>query len=154
MATHEFTLVVAGADFLDDEVVNGLAQAGCDDAAFARQGGIDIADFDREADSFTSAVISAVMQIERALPEARVVQLLTDDWVTAADVAERSGRTRQSVSQHASAARGAGAFPIPTLWLAGNPTRRVWFWPAVRQYFDKSAPPSPQENLRQILDAA
>ena len=32
MYTYDFTLIVEGTDFLDDEIVNAVFEAGCDDA--------------------------------------------------------------------------------------------------------------------------
>ena len=65
MSTHQFTLIVDGADLQDESVVNSLFESGCDDALVGSTDGIQFIDFDREATSWDEAVRSAVADVER-----------------------------------------------------------------------------------------
>lgn len=65
MSTHQFTLIVDGADLQDESVVNSLFESGCDDALVGSTDGIQFIDFDREATTWNEAVLSAVADVER-----------------------------------------------------------------------------------------
>ena len=86
--TYEFTLLVAGADVQTDEALNALAEASCDDATVGSSGGVQHLDFDREAPSYLAAVLSAVDDVETAVPGVRVVRVLPDEYVTLAEIAQ------------------------------------------------------------------
>ncbi|MGH3751970.1 MAG: hypothetical protein ACRDRP_04605 [Pseudonocardiaceae bacterium] len=59
-------------------------------------------------------MISAIVDVERAGIGARVLRVQADDdWLTASEIAERVGRTRQSVALLAHGERGPGGFPAP-----------------------------------------
>ncbi len=79
MTLYHFTLIVEGADLQTDARLDALWEAGCEDATFGVAGGVQHAAFDREADSYADAVVAAIRQIERAVPEARVTRLDTDE---------------------------------------------------------------------------
>lgn len=123
MVEFSFGLVVSGADFSDDDVINRLVEAGLDDASFAVRDGGHVAYFDREGPDFLSVLREAVADVEAAMPDARVCGLDAPGFMTASGVAESSGRTRQSVSQHIHGQRGGG-FPPPLLWADGD--RPLW----------------------------
>ena len=55
-----FTLETSGRSVLDDEVIDALYEAGCDDAGVGRFLGVDCLDFTREAGSYCEAVRSAI----------------------------------------------------------------------------------------------
>ena|SRR5690554_5951025 len=80
-----------------EQVMDILYGAGCDDATVSveRDGSAGYADFDREATDGLSAVVSAVEQIEKA---GFVAMSVGEDLVTVADIAERTGRSQQTVS--------------------------------------------------------
>jgi hypothetical protein len=123
MTEFSFGLVVSGADFSDDDVVNALVNAGLDDASFTVRDSGHVAYFDREGPDFLSVVREAVADVEAAMPDVWVCGLDAPDFMTASGVAEASGRTRQNVSQHVHGQRGAG-FPSPVLWADGD--RPLW----------------------------
>ena len=60
MKVHEFTIIASGFHPDADDVANIFFEAGCDDAVIAFQKGVLILEFDREAQSLSAAVISAV----------------------------------------------------------------------------------------------
>ncbi len=135
MTAYEFTMIVEGPDLQDDANVEALFEAGCDDATVGRVGGVQYLDFDREAESLPSAVASAAEAIEAAVPGARVVHLEPDDLVSMAEIAERTGRTRESVRLLVSAERGPGGFPAPATHFRRR--HRMWRWQQVAVWFAK-----------------
>ena len=133
MMTHQFTLIVDGPDLQHEAHVNALFEAGCDDATVGRVGAIQYLDFDRDAESFADAVLGATEAIENAELGARVVHLEPDDLVTMSEIAERTGRTRESVRLLISGQRGPGGFPAPATHFKSR--QRMWRWQEVAAWF-------------------
>lgn len=133
MTIHQFTLIVEGADLQDDAHVNALFEAGCDDATVGKVGSVQYLDFDREAESFADAVFEATEAIETAGFKARVVHLEPDDLVTTTEIAERTGRTRESVRLLVRGNRGPGRFPAPATHFKSR--QRMWRWQEVLLWF-------------------
>lgn len=130
MPEYAFTLILDGPvnDHIDE-----LFEAGCDDATFGVSNGVPFGDFDREAPTFAEAVRSAIAAVA-GVEELRVVRLEPDDLVTAAEIAERLGRTRESVRLLVSGQRGAGDFPAPMSHLQKR--NRLWRWSEVAAWAD------------------
>lgn len=128
MTTYVFRLVVR--DAIDDDGANRLYESGVDDG-FPESGprGHSIG-FDREAPSFHDALLSAIKQADEAGFE--VLRVEPDDLVSAADIAERTGRSRQSISSLINGTRGPGGWPRP---LAGNVRSPLWRWSDVGVWF-------------------
>jgi len=120
---YEFTLVLHGD--LDDAVVDALFEAGCDDATLGEVDGVGYADFIREAPSFGDAVRSAIEQVE-SVPGLSVERVEPDDLVTLSEIAQRMGRSRESVRLLAAGERGPGDFPPPASHLKAR--TRLWRW--------------------------
>src|ERR1039457_3482898 len=131
--TYEFTLLVAGADVQTDEALNALAEASCDDATVGSSGGVQHLDFDREASSYLAAVLSAVDDVETAVPGVRVVRVLPDEYVTLAEIAQRTARTRESGRLLSIGERGPGEFPPPA--ARGAERNKLWRWAEVASWF-------------------
>ncbi len=123
MATHSFTLIVEGPDLQSDEVVDALFNAGCDDALVGRADGVQYLDFDRQADSLEHAVLSAVADIEQ-VDGVEVVRIADAGLASMADIAARTGRTRESIRLLISGERGRGGFPAPVT----DPRSRYRLW--------------------------
>ena len=77
-ATYNFILETSGRDVLDDEVIDALYEAGCDDAGIGRFLGVDHLDFDREAGSFCEAVRSAIEDVQ-SVPGVTVTRVVPGD---------------------------------------------------------------------------
>ncbi len=141
--TYEFTLIVAGADVQTDEALNALAEVGCDDATVGSSGGVQHLDFDREASSYLAAVLSAIEDVEAAVPGVRTVRVLPDEYVTLVEIAQRTGRTRESARLLSIGERGPGGFPPPA--ARGAERNKLWRWPEgrslVRQRARRTCPP-------------
>jgi predicted DNA-binding transcriptional regulator AlpA len=129
METYTFRLVVT--DPIDDGGADRLFEAGVDDG-YPETGpqGHSIG-FDRESDSFESAVLSAIGEVEAAGFE--VLRVEPDELVAAADIAERTGRSRQSISSLINGSRGPGGWPRP---VAGNVRSPLWRWADVAAWFE------------------
>lgn len=127
MPTHEFDLIVDRR--VTDDEVDALRAGEWDDLTPSMGGASppEIA-FARQAESLIEAVISAIEQVERAT-RLRVIALDADPLVTIQDIAERTGRTRESVRLLIKGQRGRGGFPQPEVGSAVR--RRMWRWSAV-----------------------
>ena len=79
---YDFTLEIRGADIFDDEVIDALYEAGCDDALIGQFMGVDRLDFDREARSYCEAVRTAIEDVE-SVPGVSVSRVLAGDDPTA-----------------------------------------------------------------------
>lgn len=133
MTAHDFTLIIEGPDLQDQAHVDALFEAGFDDATIGRVGSIQYLDFDREAESFADAVFSATEGLETAVPGIRVVHLEPDDLVTMSEIAEKVGRTRESIRLLISGDRGPGGFPAPATHFRSR--QRMWRWQEVAVWF-------------------
>jgi hypothetical protein len=125
---YEFTLVIEGLDLDDDDQGNALFDAGCDDATFGEVDGRGYADFHRDAGSLTEALISAIRNVE-SVPGLRVVHSEPDELVTAAEIADRLGKSKEYIRLLANGERGGGAFPAPVSHMRTR--NRLWRWPDV-----------------------
>lgn len=111
---HVFTLVLDREP--NDEHLDALVEGGCDDAAFGVDHGVAVAEFDRDAPALADAIASAVRGIEAVGLQA--LRVVDGDLLTFADVADRIGRSRESVRRYMTGERPSGGFP-PSV----NPTR-------------------------------
>lgn len=130
MDTHTFRLVVT--DLIDDEGANRLYEAGADDGVPETGPQGHSIGFDREAASLEDAVISAIKEVESA--DFEVWRVEPDELVSAADIAERTGRSRQSISSLISGTRGPGGWPRP---VAGNVRSPLWRWSDIASWFEE-----------------
>lgn len=130
METYTFRVLVT--DAVNDENANRLFEAGVDDG-FPESGpqGHSIG-FDRESESLEAAILSAIKEVESAGFE--VLRVEPDELVSAADVAERTERSRQSISSLISGVRGPGGWPRP---IAGNVRSPLWRWSDVAAWFEE-----------------
>src|SRR5690348_14083230 len=85
------------ADLDSRELVEQLAKAGCDDAVIGTgQPGRIALDFTREARSVKDAIVSALRDVKKAIPDAELIEV-TPDFVGLTDVAELVGVSRQNM---------------------------------------------------------
>lgn len=129
---YSFTLFFSGADVLDDARLKALFDGGCDDALFGARDGAQYGAFDREADSFSEALASAMRDVTSAVTGVQVVRIEPDELVTLAAIAERSGLSREYVRLLSANKRGPGGFPVPVTY-ADHKTR-LWHWPDVAHW--------------------
>lgn len=96
-------------------------------------GGSYLLEFDRRARSLPAALTSAVEDLERALPEARILRIEEDDLATMTDIAKRSGRSPESVRLLVNGRRGPGGFPPAAGRLDAR--TKLWRWTDVGEWF-------------------
>jgi len=85
-----------------------------------------------DASDDQTAAFDVIDQLHAALPDATIARL-DQDLVSISDVAERTGRTRESVRLLVDGKRGPGEFPAP-VGTVGDAIR-VWPWSAVLTWF-------------------
>jgi len=129
MAEHHFTLTIRGP--LTDARLDALFEAGCDDATFSTKGELTFAEFDRDETGLLEAVVSAIGAVESVIG-AEVLHVDPDELVWASEIAERTGRSRQSVDLLVRGHRGPGDFPAPVSHATRNP---LWRWSEVEAWF-------------------
>lgn len=132
MTTYQFTLIVEGPDLQADDRVDALHEAGCDDALVGSADDVQYLDFDREASSMEDAILSAVADVER-LDGVQVARLADAGLMSMADIAARTGRTRESVRLLIAGERGPGGFPSPV--TDPRSRYRLWRWSEVERWF-------------------
>lgn len=93
--TLKFTFHNANINF--DQMVERLGEDGCDDALVGiGQNGRIALNFTRNANSAYDAISSALTDVKRAIPDAKLVEA-TPDFVGLTDVADILGFTRQNM---------------------------------------------------------
>lgn len=97
--------------------------------------GIFEAEFERSASTFSGAVLSALNDLQRVFPEADLVRIEPDDLVTISGIADRVGRSHESVRLLIDGKRGPGCFPQRAGTLGGR--AQVWRWHEVVEWFEQ-----------------
>ena len=110
---YEFTFVVSGADAEDDSVVVALTEHL--DATLARGAGVDLLVITAEGSDAIDAARNAVVAVRIRVPQIEFLHL-DPDLVGISEIAERTGRSRQNVTQWVTGDRHndvARPFPRP-----------------------------------------
>ncbi|MDP4013437.1 MAG: hypothetical protein U0990_02220 [Candidatus Nanopelagicales bacterium] len=129
---HRFTLVLDRPPSKTDE--DALFDAGCDDATLEVRNQTGLAHFDREGVSLITAIVSAVLEVRSTGIGVRSVG--TDpELVSLREIADRTGRTYESVRLLSTGARGPGGFPAS---LTSNGPA-VYRWDRVATWFGAEA---------------
>jgi hypothetical protein len=128
MDTYEFTVTLNRVPAEDD--FDRLFEAGLDDSTPEIRDGRGVLNVHRESASLSAAILSAVADIERAGFEA--VSITDEDLVSLKTVAQRLGRTYESVRLLAAGKRGPGNFPAP---LSGDGWA-LYSWAQVSDWVD------------------
>jgi hypothetical protein len=132
MSIYTFTLILQGSLRIDEEMANKLFESGCTDALLGGRYGVDTIEFDREADSFREAVISARLNVEAADERLRVCRVEPSDLVTIAEIGRRSRRTRENIRQMVIGERGPKNFPQPISGVLSKSP--LWSWARVAEW--------------------
>ncbi|HEY0958893.1 MAG TPA: hypothetical protein VGE05_06420 [Novosphingobium sp.] len=123
MKVYEFTIVASGFHPDADDIANIFFEAGCDDATIAFQKGVLILSFDREALSFSAAVISALEDVLKT--GAKVERFEPDHLVSLADIAKRTGLSRSALTNYHKGERREG-FPTPIARVTSDSPLYDW----------------------------
>lgn len=143
-----FTLLLAASELSETQV--RLIYDRLPDAHLSQRDGRVYVGFDREAPSFAEAVVSAVIDLERVLPDAPVLELEPEELVFMADIATRRSRSKESVSLLVEGRRGPGGFPAPAYVTAGH---KLWRWSDVERWFDRYEGRGEQEHYDAFVSA-
>jgi len=140
--TLKFTLGRPDAD--PDTFIGSLMKEGCDDAliGIGRPGRIAL-DFTREANSAEEAVLSALSDVKRAIPDATFIEA-TPDFVGVPDIADLLGVSRQYIGKILK--KNESEFPPPT--HAG--VRAIWHLETVLTWLVESQVREIDESLLEI----
>jgi predicted DNA-binding transcriptional regulator AlpA len=116
---------------VDDQAAVDALLESCD-ALLARAGGVDLLSITGSGDSAIEAALAAVSIAQAAVPHLRICRL-DRDLVGVHEIAERTGRSRQNVSQWIAGARKAKSGPFPA--AEGTVGRsQAWLWCEVNQW--------------------
>jgi predicted DNA-binding transcriptional regulator AlpA len=127
---YDFTFVVTGVDVDDQAAIDALRDQ-CD-GLLARAGGVDLLCISASANSAIEAALTAASAARTALPQLQV-RHLDRDLVGVQEIAERTGRSRQNVSQWITGERKSQGAPFPA--AEGTVGRsQAWLWSEVNQW--------------------
>lgn len=121
---------LADADAVGDDVVERLGEAGCDDATV----GVGVPGrvalmFTREASSAKQAIVSALEDVKRALPDAELIEV-SPDLAGLTDIAELVGVSRQNMRKLMTS--HATTFPAPV----HDGTTALWHLASVLEWLN------------------
>jgi len=130
-----------------DQYVDALYEAGCDDAnvGIGQKGRIAL-DFTREASSALNAVSSAIADIKKAIPGARLIEA-SPDLVGLTDIAEIVGCTRQNIRKLVITNRPVFPSPIHEGSIA------LWHLSKVLQWFKSKGSYEIEDSLIEVSGA-
>lgn len=132
--THNFILILNTP--IDEAASDLLFEAGLNDAAVTVFDGHPALDVDREAPTLLDAMSTAVTQAE-SVPGVQVLRVEDEELVSQADIAERTGRSRQAVNHWIKRDAESSGFPEPAY---GASTRSpLWRWADVLMWLEPSA---------------
>lgn len=145
---YEFTLKfkLPPADTSADNLIELLGAAGCDDAliGIGKTGRIAL-NFTREAESASAAVLSAIADVQRAIPGARLIEA-APDYVGLTDVAELLGMSRQNMRKLMTSYLD---FPCPI----HEGSSQIWHLESVLQWLSRSGGSYPiEQRLLEIAE--
>lgn len=129
-STYDFTLVLDGVRSLSIDQVEKI-YARCKDATESESDGVVRLGFTRKAKSFAEAVHRALRDLRRC--GFRVARVETEDLVSAAEIAARMKRSRESVRLLIEGRRGPGNFPPPVSTVGER--FRLWRSSQVERWF-------------------
>lgn len=143
MKTHDFALVAISLKELDADCVcdlaNQLFEVGVEDCTVGSSGKNIILEFDREADSYQDAVLSAIQEV-KTIRGIEIKSLDAGQFVGLSDAAEMSNLTRAALSSFSKGTRGDGSFPTPYLRVSSKSPLYDWGeiadWLEVRGYIE------------------
>jgi hypothetical protein len=131
MSQYDVAVVLEGADLDDDALVVRLFEA-LPDALPSTINGVTQVVSPVVADDPESAAMWLIQRLGELWPAARPVRL-DQDLVSITDIADRTGRTRESIRLLADGLRGPGGFPSH-VGVVGDRVR-VWPWALVVDWF-------------------
>lgn len=149
MSSHEFTFIVSGVDPHADDFEDRFFEAGCDDATLVLTHGLVAVCFDREADNFGHAIVSAYGSVAKT---GAVVERFEPDFlVSQAEIASRAKLSRAAISLYVAGERGVD-FPRPHARVTSNSP--LWDWVEVSSWLHKNDQLSSEEVVKARMSRA
>lgn len=149
MTEYDFLLKFDLADPEADpeKFVNALYEAGCDDATVGvgRHGHIALS-FTREAMTALEAVSSAIVDVRKAIPQAKLIEA-TPDLVGLTDIAEILGCSRQNIRKLVLGYKSI--FPPPI----HEGSSAIWHLAKVLKWFNAKGGYKIEDNLIEVSRA-
>ena len=142
MAKFEFTVIASGLDPQADDYEARFYDGACGDATVSFQNGHTILDFEREADSLTDAIISAVHDASNVGATLEAVE--PDPLVSLSQMASRSGMSRAAMTNYFKGHRQEG-FPAPKRHVTSQSP--LWDWGDIAQWLYRQGRLSREEAL-------
>ena len=127
----QFTLVLKKNDENISNLEDNLFEAGCDDALINYRNSAVYLEFDREAQSFEEAVISAIKDVQSSSLDIEVASVAPENLVTESEIAKRLNKSRQTVSLWIKGQRRK-SFPHPIMRLTEKSP--LWSWSEVTNW--------------------
>lgn len=149
MNTHNFILILDRP--IDEAVSDLLFEAGLDDAAVTAFEGQPALDVDREAATLLEAIASAIAQVE-SVDGIQVVRVEGEELVSQADIAERTGRSRQAVNHWVKRDADSSGFPEPAYGVATRSP--LWRWDEVQAWLDPDSELNDRGRIVALANAA
>ena len=148
MDTHNFMLILDGP--IDEATSDLIYEAGLDDAAITAFDGHPALDVDREAPTLLDAITSAVTQAE-SVTDIHVLRVEGEELVSQADIAERTGRSRQAVNHWINRDADSSGFPDPAY---GTTTRSpLWRWTDVQSWLEPDVQTDDRSRIVALVNA-
>jgi len=148
MDSHNFMLILDGP--IDEATSDLIYEAGLDDAAITAFDGHPALDVDREAPTLLDAITSAVTQAE-SVTDIHVLRVEGEELVSQADIAERTGRSRQAVNHWINRDADSSGFPDPAY---GTTTRSpLWRWTDVQAWLEPDARTDDRSRIVALVNA-
>ncbi|KMJ45556.1 DNA-binding protein [Xenorhabdus khoisanae] len=147
---YHFSLTLSGVTAETEGLEDKLFENGCDDALICFYGRYVYLEFDRESESFSKAILSAINDIESAGLNAKVVAV-DAALVGLSDIARLTDMSRQAISMLKDGVRGSGDFPAPIQRIKG--TSPLWRWSEVASWLaDRGKINAELSENAQVLD--
>jgi len=134
MNTHNFMLILNRP--IDEATSDLLFEAGLDDAAVTAFDGHPALDVDREASTLLDAIASAITQAE-SVQGIQVMRVEGEELVSQADIAVRTGRSRQAVNHWIKRDADSSGFPVPAYGISTRSP--LWRWVDVQSWLEPDA---------------
>ncbi len=146
----DFTLILSGADVMDDAVGDALFEATDGDINLSVRDNVSFANFIRAGESFQRTVLDAIHEIESAGVGVVVLRSQTDELVTLSEIADRTKRTPESIRLLVSGERGPGNFPGAESRPGAR--NRLWRWGTAVEWFQSYDPEAVADYLASVPD--
>ncbi|WP_338804544.1 DNA-binding protein [Xenorhabdus griffiniae] len=155
MKEYDFALVAIYPEKKIDpellcQVANILYEVGADDCTVLSRDNAFIIEFDREADSYKKAILSAIKQVQSIGLVVKSID--AGQYVGLSDAAEFAHLTRSAMSKFSKGVRGDGFFPTPYFRL--NSKTPLYEWKEIADWLSRKGMIEPElaENAKITAD--